>query len=224
MTAQVDFEIRRPEEGAIRSSLDAAGETIARQVARAPENDDTTDTKMLYKVTFLAANRLAPKEITALTIEVQDVEQAAAAVAAQVAEAQGRQLNSQSSRDQNGKVTTRVAYEVPLAAAPGIGDKIKSTGTVVTRQSARDPQAVGGKFATARFDVTLTSRDPIVGDDSGLWPQIRRGLTYSMTVLLTSLTWVVFGLCVVLPWGLAGYAVYRLARRMTKRPATNGQV
>jgi hypothetical protein len=45
-----------------------------------------------------------------------------------------------------------------------------------------------------------------------------------MTVLLTSLTWVVFGLCVVLPWGLAGYAVYRLARRMAKRPATSGQV
>jgi hypothetical protein len=224
MSAQVDLEIRRPEEGAIRAALDAAGETVSRQVARAPENDDSTDTKMLYRVSFVAANRLAPREITALTVEVQDVEQSAAALAAQVAEAKGRQLNSQSARDANGKVTTRVAYEVPLDAASAIGDKIKSAGTVVTRQSARDPQAVGGKFATARFDVTLTSRDPIVGEDAGLWPQVRRGLTYSMTVLLTSLTWVVFGLCVVLPWGLAGYAMYRLFRRKAKQPATSGQV
>jgi hypothetical protein len=216
ITAQVDVEIRRPEEGAIRKALDAAGETVSRQVTRTPEGDDTTDTKVLYRMTFLSVNRLAPREITALTIEAADVDQAAAAIAAQVAEISGRQLISQSTRDQSGKVTTRISYEVPLSAA-GIVEKFKSAGTVQARQSARDPQAVAGKYATARFDLTLVSREPIVAEDDGLWPQIRRGLTVSMTVLLTSVTWVVFGLCVVLPWGVAGYAGYRLVRRLSSR-------
>jgi hypothetical protein len=192
---------------------------VSRQVTRAPESDDTTDTKVLYRVTFVGANRLPPRESSAMTIEVADVDQATAAFAAIVAEAKGRQINSVSSRDQSGKTTARVTYEVPLSAA-GIVERFKSAGTVRAHQSTRDAQAPAGKFATARFDVTIVNRDQIVAADDGLWPQIRRGLAYSMTVLLTSVTWVVFGLCVVLPWGIAAYAIYRLVRRMSKRPAT----
>jgi len=60
--------------------------------------------------------------------------------------------------------------------------------------------------------VTLTSGERILGDDAGVWPPVKRGLTYSASVLLTSLTWVVFGLCVVLPWALVGYGGYRVVR------------
>ena len=45
-----------------------------------------------------------------------------------------------------------------------------------------------------------------------MWPPVKRGLAYSASVLLTSLTWVVFGLCVVLPWAVIGYGGYRVVR------------
>jgi hypothetical protein len=75
---------------------------------------------------------------------------------------------------------------------------------------------VEGKYATARVEVTLTSGDRIVGADEGLWPQIRRGLSYSASVLLTSITWLVFGLCVVVPWAVLGYTAYRVGRWMVR--------
>jgi hypothetical protein len=212
VTAQLDFEVRRADEGAIRAALDAAGEVLSRQVIRAPESNDSTDTKVLYRVTLLATTRLSPRETTTLTLEVPDVDQALSAFAAQVAEAKGRQLSAQSTRDQSGKVSGRAVFEVPMTAA-GIIERFKSAGTVRVQQSARDAQAPAGKYATARFDVTLVNRDQIVAEDDGLWPQVRRGLSYSVAVLLTSVTWVVFGLCVVLPWAVAIYVCYRLFRR-----------
>jgi hypothetical protein len=212
VTAQLDVEVRRADEGAIRTALESAGEVVSRQVIRAPESNDSTDTKVLYRVTLLATTRLSPRETTTFTLEVPDVDQALSAFAAQVAEAKGRQLSAQSTRDQSGKVSGRAVFEVPMAAA-GILERFKSAGTVRVQQSARDAQAPAGKYATARFDLTLVNRDQIVAEDDGLWPQIRRGLSYSVAVLLTSVTWVVFGLCVVLPWALAIYVCYRLFRR-----------
>jgi autotransporter-associated beta strand protein len=220
VTAQIEFEVRRTDDAAIRSALDAAGEVVSRQITRSPEGDDATDSKVLYRVAFLSANRLNPRETTTMLVEVPDVDHAAAVIAAQVAEAKGRQVNAQSSRDRSGKMSAKLTYEVPLAAA-GIVERIKAGGTVRTSQVARDPQAPDGKFATARLDVTLVSADSIMAEDDGVWPQVRRGLAYSASVLLTSVTWVVFGLCVVLPWMVIGYAGYRLVRMMG-RPARVG--
>ncbi len=108
---------------------------------------------------------------------------------------------------------------MPLAAAPGLVEKFKSAGVVRVQQASRDPQAPDGRFATARLDVTLSNSDLIVPKDDGLWPQVRRGLSFSAAVLLMSVTWVVFGLCVVLPWAVVGYGGYRLFRRLVPGPA-----
>jgi hypothetical protein len=220
ITAQLDFEVRRADEEAVRAALEAAGEIGARQVTRNPEGAGVTDAKVLYRVALLPANRLRPRETTTLTVEVANVEQTAAVFAAQVAEAKGRQIDARSERDRNGRVTAHLVYEVPLAAAAGLVEQFKAAGTPRAFQSARDPQAVDGKFATARIDVTLSNEERIVGADDGLWPQVRRGLSYSASVLLTSVTWVVFGLCVVLPWAVVAFVGYRLLRWLFRpRPA-----
>jgi hypothetical protein len=219
VTAQLDFEVRRNDDAAVRAALDAAGEVVSRQVTRAAEGDAVTDTKVLYRVALLAANRLKPRETATLALEVPDVDQTAAVFAARVAEAKGRQVSGQTARDRAGKVTAKLVYEVPLAAAGGLVERFKAAGTVRLAETARDPQAPDGKFAKARIDVTVSTPDPIVAGDGGLWPPVRRGLAYSASVLLTSVTWVVFGLCVVLPWGVVGYVGYRVVRRAGRKPA-----
>jgi hypothetical protein len=221
VTAQIEVELRRADETAFRTALDTVGEIVSRQMTRAAEANNATDSKVKYQVGISGVNRLKPRETTGLTLEVTDVDQALAAFAGQVAEAKGRQLSAQSTRESTGKVTAQASYEVPQASA-GLADRFKAAGKVRGYQSTKDPQAPAGKYATVRIDVTLVSGDQIVSEGDGLWPQIRRGLTISMAVLLTSVTWVIFGLCVVLPWGVVIYGFYRLLRRrVVSRPAVS---
>ena len=219
ITAQFEFEVRRTDEAAVRAALDAAGDVLSRQVTRAGENEGATDTKVLYKVSLLSANRLRPRETATLSVEVKDVDGTASHFAALVAEAKGRPVDAKLDRDATGNATANLVFEVPLTAAPGVLDQFRRAGTVRTSQSIRDPQATEGRYATARIHVTLTNTEAIVPEGSGLWPKVRQGLSISASVLLRSVTWVVFGLCVVLPWALLGLGGYRIVRRFVQPAA-----
>ncbi len=227
ITAQLDFVIRRTEDGSIGAALAAAGEVVARQVNRTPENDNVTDSRVLYRTNFVSASRLKPRETTTLTLEVQDVDAAVAVLGARVAEARGRQVDSSVARERNGQVTAKAVIDVPLVAAAGFVEQLKGAGVVRVQKAMKDPQAPDGRYATARVNVTLSTAEGIVEGDGSLWPPVKRGLSVSASVLLTSLTWVIFGLCVVLPWAVVGYGGYRLLRRLTgtrtaPTPVTSG--
>jgi hypothetical protein len=218
ITAQLEFDVRRAEEGAVRAAVDAAGEVLSREVYRAAESESVTDSKVLYKVALKSANRLKPRETVTLAVEVKDVDGTATLFSAQVAEVKGRQVDARFDRDSQGQATAALVFEVPLASAQGLVERFKGAGTVRVARSARDLQAPEGKFATAQIQITLTNIESIVPDDAGMWPRVRKGLSISATVLLTSLTWVVFGLCVVLPWAVLGFGGYRIVRRFINTP------
>lgn len=218
VTAQLDFEVKKGEEAAILAMLNNAGDVLSRQTNRVAEAMTVTDAKTLIRITFVNATRLKPRETTTLAIEVPDVDAAAAVFAAQVVELKGRVVDSQIAHERSGRTTGRLVYDVPLIAAGGFVERMKAAGTVRVHQSSRDQSATDGKFATARIDVTVSNTDLIVPKDDGVWPQVRKGLSYSASALLSSLTWVIFGLCVVLPWMLVGLVGYRLVRRATRRP------
>jgi len=217
-TALLDFEVRRSEEAAIQAALTTAGEVLSRNVNRVPETTTMTDAKVLYKTSFVAASGIPPRETETLGIEVADVEATKAVFGAEVAEAQGRLIDSMVGHERSGRDTALLSYDVPLSAAPGLIEKFKGAGKTRVQQSSRNPQAPDGKLARARIDVTLSNSDLIVPKDEGLWPQVRKGLSYSVTFLSLSLTWVIFGLCVVLPWAVVGYGGYRLVRRLFPPP------
>lgn len=218
VTGQIEFEARRADEAAIQSALSAAGETISRNVARAPEADNVTDAKVAYRVTLASASRLNPRETYTLGVEVRDVDQAVDAFAARVAEVKGEVVTADVGHERNGRITARLIYNVPLTAAASLAEKFKGAGIIRYQQIARDPQAHEGKFALARLDVTLSNSELIVPQDETLWTPIKKGLSWSVSVLLLSLSWVIVGLCVVLPWGLVGYGMYRLGRRLFYTP------
>ena len=219
VTGQVEFEVRRADEAAIQTALSSAGETISRNVARAPEADNVTDAKVAYRVMLIGASRLTPRETYTLGIEVRDVDQTVAVFAAQVAEVKGEVVTSDVGHERNGRITARLIYNVPLATAASLAEKFKGAGIVRYQQIARDQQAHDGKYALARLDVTLSNQELIVAKDESLWTPIRKGLSWSVSVLFLSLSWVIVGLCVVLPWGVVGYGLYRLLRRLFYTPA-----
>ncbi|HXD87213.1 MAG TPA: hypothetical protein VN641_12020, partial [Urbifossiella sp.] len=217
VSASLDFEVRRTEEAAVKAALDAAGETVSRQLAHAPPTEAATDAKVFYRLKLLPANRLKPRETTTLGLEVADVDATLSLFKAELKEAKGRQIDAKSGRERSGKSTARLIYEVPLAAAASLVERFKSAGSLRVLNTAHDSQAPEGNSATARIDVTIASAEGIVASDDGLWPPVKKGLSYSASVLLTSMTWVVFGLCVVLPWAVLAYAAYRVVRRVNRR-------
>jgi Domain of unknown function (DUF4349)/Putative zinc-finger len=215
---QLDFEVRRSEEDAITAALTAAGDLLSRNVLRAEASENVTDSKVLYKVSLFSAASIAPRETTTLAIEVNDVSATMGVFAAHVSEAKGRVVESSEARERNGKITAKLMYDVPLSAEASVVDKLKSAGVVRVQQVARNAQAPDGPLAVARIEVTLANGDLLVPADDGLWAQTRKGLSLSLTVLLWSVSWLIVGLCVVVPWALIAYGGYRIVRRL--RPAT----
>ncbi len=216
VTAQLDFELKRTEDGTLQAVLVAAGDAISRTVTRASESDANTDTKTLYRMSFVNAARLRPRETTTLGVEVDDVDGVSAVFAAHVAEAKGRVSDSQIAHEPSGKTTARLVYDLPLAAASGLIEKLKTAGTVRVNQTSRDPKATDGKFASARIEVTLSNTDLLLPKDDGVWHQVRKGIAFSATALLASLSWLIFALCVVLPWMIVVYGGYRLVKWLVR--------
>lgn len=220
VTAQLDFDIKQTDDAAIRTLLEGAGDVITRSTNRAGEGEMVTDSKVAYRTKWGGTEQVPPKERTTLASEVTDVDHAVAVLNSHVNEANGKKIDEKSSRDR-GKVTTKVIYQVPLGAASSLAEKVRGLGVLRVSQSNRDTSVPDGKYATAHFEVTLSNEERIIAPEDGLWPQIRKGLTISASVLLTSVTWIVVGLGVVLPWALLGYGGYRLIKRLSPaKPAS----
>jgi hypothetical protein len=223
VTAQLDFEVLRAEEATLQTAIQAAGEVLTRTVARAPENERTSDSKVLYRTTLYSATGIPPRETVTLGIEVSDVDATVVVIEAQASEAKVRRtVQKQVGHERSGRVTARLVYDVPLSEFAAFADKLKSLGTVRALTTARNQQAPEGNLAVARIDVTLSNTEGIVSKDDDLWSRVRKGLSTSVYVLSLSASWLIFGLCVVLPWGLVAYGVYRLVRRLV-RPAPVSQ-
>jgi hypothetical protein len=215
---QLDFEVRRSEEDAISAALTATGDVLSRNVLRSEASDNITDSKVLYKVTLTSAASIPARETTTLAIEVNDVSATMGIFAAHVSEAKGHVVEASEARERNGKITAKLVYDVPLSAEASVIEKFKSAGVVRVQQVARNSQAPDGALALSRIEVTLANGDLLVPADEGVWAQTRKGLSLSLTVLLWSVSWLIVGLCVVLPWALIAYGGYRIVRRL--RPAS----
>jgi glycine cleavage system regulatory protein/predicted anti-sigma-YlaC factor YlaD len=217
-TASLDFEVRREQEQAVRTSLASVGDVLSRNVTRVPENETALNSKVHLQVTLLDAARIPPREATSLGIETADVDAATSLFASIVRDAGGRTAESHAARERNGKVTAKLVFYVPLASAAEVVDRFKSAGVVRVQEKERNPQVADGPLAVARLDVTLSNSDLILAPDQGMWPQIRKGLTTSFVGLSWSLTVVIIGVLFVLPWVLVIYAVYRMVRWMRRTP------
>ncbi len=221
ISAQLDFDVRRADEAQAQAALAEAGETLSRQVSRVPEGDNVTDAKVQYRVELVSAENVSPRETVLLAVEVPRVETALSMLRGEVKEVQGRVLDSKISLERSGRVTARVIYIVPLAAAPGVIEKIRDLGHVRVDERMLNQQAPTGKLAVARLDVTL-SNELLVPQDQALWSQLRQGLSISLRGLAISAGWLLIGVLFVLPWVLVVLALLWLVRRLWRStPAPN---
>jgi anti-sigma factor RsiW len=219
VTAQLDFDVRRADEGAVRAALAAAGERLTRKVARSDAKEGVTDAKVGFRVEVVSAANVPPRETRTLALEVADVDATLTLFKAEVREARGRVLQPQTAHERSGRVTAHVVFEVPLTAAPSLFERFKSAGLVRRQDVITNPQAPEGKLAVARFDVTLSNADMLVPRDEGLGAQLRRGLSFSLQALLLSARWLLVLVVFVLPWVLLSWVAVWVARRLYRGPA-----
>src|SRR5437870_8097609 len=71
-----------------------------------------------------------------------------------------RQVDGNVAREPNGRVTGKFIFEVPLAAADGLVNKIKRIGIVRVQRSSRNTQVPDSALAVARLEVALSNQEP----------------------------------------------------------------
>jgi hypothetical protein len=220
ITANLDFEIRRADEAAISKAMSDIGDIYSRTVARAQDSDTVIDSKVRYTLTLINQARIPPRETVTLGIEVNDVDKTVADFTAQSA-AKGRTVEPHIAiaRERTGRMTAKLIYDVPLASAPDIVEKFSKAGIVRVQQFSKNQQVPESDLAIARLDVTLSNSPLIVPSDEGFGMELRKGLATSVKVLSLSLSWLVFGLLVIVPWVLVVYAIYRLVVRLRGKPS-----
>jgi hypothetical protein len=220
ITAVVDFEFRRTEESAITAALASVGEVYTRSSTRAQDSETVIDSKVRWQLTLVNPASIPARETHTLALEVNDVDQTTANFSALVSERQGRTVESQVSRQQNGQITGRLIYDVPLTRAPELIDRMKAAGTVRVQQTSRRADVPDSPLALARLDVTLSNKSLLlVPAEDTFWQRIRDGLSTSLKGLAISLMLVIIGVCFVLPWALILYGVYRLIMRLRRSSA-----
>jgi anti-sigma factor RsiW len=215
----LSFDFRRTDEGDIENAAKSVGDIFSRTVARTQDGVNVLDSLVRWNLSILNVNNIPPRETVVLAIEVGNVETTANAFANLVGESKGRVVESHVAHERSGRITAKLLYDVPLATASGLVEKFRSSGTVRVLETSRNPQVPDSELAVARLNVTLSNAELIVPSDEGVWPQVRKGLSWSFRLLLLSLSWLIVALCAVGPWVALGYIVYRVVLRMRRREA-----
>jgi hypothetical protein len=219
ISAFADFEARRDEDAAIEKALADLGDLYSRNVQRAPDSDNVVDSKVRRQVTIIPASRVVPRETMTFGVETSDVDRAVERLVALAAELKGRTVDQNVSREPNGRVTARVVIDVPLSSSIAAQSRTRELGIVRAQQSARNPQVPEGALAVARIDVTLANAELIVPSNEGIGAQLRSGLSASFKAISISLVMITVGLCVILPWALVVFAVWKIVKKMRAKQA-----
>ena len=214
VTATIELDVKRGDAlAAVEKAIADAGQIISRAVARSIDTEKTLDSKVHLQLTLGAAEKLPPREMTRMRVELSDVEAAMGDIQASAQQAGGRVVESNLSSDTQGRSEAHVIVEVPLDKSGELVGRAKGLGAVRAIDSARNPQIPAGPLARARVDVTFGNGQALVGPDKGLWASIRSGLSTSLAGLAYSVRLIVIGLCFVLPWALILFAGWRLWKR-----------
>jgi prepilin-type processing-associated H-X9-DG protein len=221
ITGQIDVEVLRAHLPAMDKALSTAGDTVARDVSRSADAQNTVDSKLLLRLNVMAADRLPPRETATLEVEVADVDKAVGDAQTVAVAAGGQVAEATVNKDREGRETGKTTVEIPLAKLGEVLSQLKNAGTVRAIESSRDPKAPSGPLAHAQIEITYETAGSLVTANTGLWATVRNGLATSVTGLLWSLQLLVIGLCLIGPWVAVIWVIWKLwkRRKPTGRPA-----
>ena len=89
--ATIELDVKRGEVlSAVEKAIADAGQTVSRVVTRSNDTENTLDSKVRLQLTLGPAEKLPPREMTRMSVELRDVEAAMGDVSATATQVGGR--------------------------------------------------------------------------------------------------------------------------------------
>jgi len=161
VTAKLDFNVRRSEEGAMRAALQDAGEAVSRHVTRLAENENITDSKVAFQIELVSIINIPARETITLQIAATNVTEAYDKLRAAVANTTGRLVNAQLNAQEGQQVTADVDFDVRRGEEEVIRAALKEAGAVLSRQVNRRPEGDNVTDGKVTYNVKLTDANNI---------------------------------------------------------------
>jgi anti-sigma factor RsiW len=216
VNATLAFDVRRDALPAIDKAFAEAGiDILSRNVTRSNDTANTLDTKVHFQIDSLqSADTLPPRRTTTLGIEADNVEKALGTLRGELDKEGITHIQYSVSKEASGRVTGHVVVDVPVGSAMTVLGQIRDMGgEEKVDQVVDDPGVPETRFAKERMDLTVSSRESIVGEDRGIGATVRAALGSAAAVLLWSLYLIVMGAILVGPWLGIGWLWWRISRR-----------
>jgi hypothetical protein len=217
VSASLEIDVRRENRADVDKALAEAGGVYGRASSRPAEGQPALEDKVRFQVTINDADNLPARERTTMGVETADVTQSANDLELTAVALGGRKVTSDWAQDPGGQSIARLVLDVPLSKSGELLKKARDQGKVLSIQHEQAPTAPDGAVGRARLTVTFATADPILARDQGLGSSIRSGLATSAQWLLASVTWIVVGLCLVLPWAIVLWIAWKIVRSRRKR-------
>lgn len=219
------FTIQQQDRSNIEQAMTQGADVFNRSLKRNQEVRYSEERlyKVTYEVQLLDAGQQGPRQVYETAIESPTVAQSVTDIEAAAIARGGRKADS-SLDTVDGVDKGMIVLDVPLAQAGPMLQEIRNEAQrVVSTTMVRNDQVAEGSLSRARIKVTLSTPPKaaeIVGADQGVWASIRDGLRTGVQGLLTSLTWIVVGLCLIGPFLLLAWAIWKMWRKSRRDSRT----
>jgi hypothetical protein len=161
INAQLDFDIRRLAASDVQVALAGAGETLTRQVNRVPENDNVTDSKVLYRITLVDADAIPPRETVVMRIATVNVPAAYQKLRDALAKAKTRTINAQLNEQDRRKVSAQLDFTYRRGDEGLVRAALAATGETLSRQVTRLPESANVTDAKVLVRLEILDADEL---------------------------------------------------------------
>jgi len=220
ISGKLVFDLPEGSDAKVMEILKKQTATLSRQIKRIPDGQIAVE-KDRYEATLVSADHQPPRQSVVEKVLVSDVDQAAENFVSAASSAGGRQVdNPQRTDDGAGHVTSTIVMDVPLSQSATILGQIDQQGSRRGREVHTDTTAPDTSLARARIEVTFSNSAATLGGQESMGDYIRHGLLTSLEGLGYSLMWIIIGICLVAPWAIVIWGVWKVIRRSKSKPST----
>jgi len=220
ISGKLVFDLPEGSDAKVMEILKKQTATLSRQIKRIPDGQIAVE-KDRYEATLISADHQPPRQTVVEKVLVNDVDQAAENFVSAASSAGGRQVdNPQRADDGAGHVSSTIVMDVPLSQSATILGNIDQQGSRRGREVHTDTTAPDTSLARARIEVTFSNSAATLGGQESMGDYIRHGLLTSLEGLGYSLMWIIIGICLVAPWAIVIWGVWKVIRRSKSKPST----
>jgi Domain of unknown function (DUF4349) len=219
-TAQVSVRVPGKNYAGLLEALRALGRTsffsLQRDDNTGPNASDD-DTPVTISLTL--TDEEAPLQQTELAVRSTDIDARAQQLKKDATAAGVEVKTSGFERQPNGTETAQMTFQLPISKYAPFLEKLKGLGQVDSLTVQRQDRPGQGEDVPAQINLRLYSEGQIIGEDNGLWANLRRTFGEGAQALFDSVRMIGVMAAFLLPWifllGLAAWVVRRIyvARR-----------